>query len=409
MANPFVSPEILGIYQNKSRFQWIIMTVAVIISVGTIYYTNILVRQLKAREQRQIELFAKALEYTISENFRSDVSFITEEILFRNASIPLILVNESGEIVDYRNIEVDSAFSDVRINKILETELEEMRRTYDPIEVNTFDPITDEIFSTQFIYYRNSFLLTQLTYYPYVQLTVIALFAFIAYLVFTYSKAAEQNRVWVGLAKETAHQLGTPISSLIAWMEYFKTDEDFKDSDVIAELDKDIDKLKIITERFSNIGSVPILNEENVVAVVQNTVNYLRKRISTKVDINVEAMYDTITASLNTPLFEWVIENICKNAVDAMSGHGRLDIKIIEGSDWRVFVDISDTGKGIQKSKIKQVFQPGFTTKKRGWGLGLTLTKRIIDIYHNGKIFVKSSEVDVGTTFRIVLNRKNTS
>jgi len=405
MANPLVSPEILGIYQNKSRFQWIILTTAVIISVSTIYYTNVLVKQLKAREQRQIELFAKALEYTISESYQQDISFITEEILFENNSIPTILVNENGEIVNQRNIDIDST-SQERIDKVLEKELEKMRSTYDPIEVNTFDPVTEEVYSTQLIYYRNSFLLTQLTYYPYVQLTVIALFAFIAYLVFNYSKAAEQNRVWVGLAKETAHQLGTPISSLIAWMEYFKTDETFKDSDVIAELDKDIDKLKLITERFSNIGSVPILNEENVVEVVLNTVNYLRRRISTKVAIEVDYMYDSIIANINTPLFEWVIENICKNAVDAMSGHGTLTIKIIEGSDWKVFVDITDTGKGIPKSKIKQVFQAGFTTKKRGWGLGLTLTRRIINIYHNGKIFVKNSEVDKGTTFRIILNRK---
>ena len=308
MANPLVSSEILGIYQNKSRFQWIILAIAVIISVGTIYYTNILVRQLKAREQRQIELYARALEYTISENYQSDISFITEEILFQNTSIPRILVNENGDILAYKNIEVDSTQSLDRINSILFKELEKMERTYDPIEVNTFDPITDEVYTAQLIYYRNSFLLTQLTYYPYVQLSIIALFAFIAYLVFNYSKAAEQNRVWVGLAKETAHQLGTPISSLIAWMEYFRTDEDFKDSDVINELDKDIDKLKIVTERFSNIGSVPILREENVVEVVRNTVNYLRKRVSTKVFMEVESMYDNIPASINTPLFEWVIE-----------------------------------------------------------------------------------------------------
>jgi signal transduction histidine kinase len=406
MAKSLVSPEILDIYRNKSRFQWIVLTIAILISGSTIYYTNMLVEQLKEREQRQIELFASALEYTISENFRRDVSFITGQILFQNKSIPTILVNEGGDIIDYRNIEVDSTTSHTRISKVLYGELEKMKRTYDPIEINTSDPVTNEIYSTQFVYYRNSFLLTQLTYYPYVQLSIIALFAFIAYLIFSYSKAAEQNRVWVGMAKETAHQLGTPISSLIAWIEYFKTDDHFKDSEVITELDKDIDKLKLITERFSNIGSVPILREENIVEVVRGTVSYLRKRISTKVTIEVETMYEKITASINTPLFEWVIENICKNAVDAMSGVGKITIKVIEGSDWRVFVDITDTGKGIPKSKIKQVFQPGFTTKKRGWGLGLTLTKRIIDIYHNGKIFVKSSDVDTGTTFRIILRRK---
>ena len=406
MANSFVSPEILGIYQNKSRFQWIVLFVAIVISVGTIYYTNVLVKQLKAREKRQIELFASALEYTISENYRQDVSFITEEILYQNASIPTILVNENGEIVDQRNIDIDSTWNQDRINSVLQKELEKMKNAYDPIEVNTIDPVTGEVYNIQFIYYRNSFLLTQLTYYPYVQLSIIALFSFIAYMVFNYSKAAEQNRVWVGMAKETAHQLGTPISSLIAWMEYFKSSEEMKDSEIITELDKDIDKLKIITERFSNIGSVPILNEENIVDVIRSSVNYLRKRISSKVVIEVESMYESINANLNVHLFEWVIENICKNAVDAMSGNGKITIKIIEGSDWQVFVDITDTGKGIPKSKLKQVFQPGITTKKRGWGLGLTLARRIIDIYHNGKIFVKSSELDKGTTFRIVLNRK---
>jgi len=383
------------------------LLVAIAISVSTIYYTNVLVNQLKQREQRQIELFARALEYTISANSQRDVNFITEEILFQNNSIPTILINEDQEIVDYRNISIDSAsWSKEKILRTFENELEKMRRSYEPIEVNSLDPVTNEVFGTQYVYYRNSFLLTQLTYYPYVQLSIIALFSFIAYLVFNYSKEAEQNRVWVGLAKETAHQLGTPISSLLAWIEYFKTDSSLPNSEMISELEKDIDKLKIITERFSNIGSVPILKEENVVDVVKNTVNYLRKRISTKVDIEVEAMHEYIPASLNTPLFEWVIENICNNAVDAMSGIGRLNIKIIEGSDWRVFVDISDTGKGIPKSKITQVFQPGSTTKTRGWGLGLTLTRRIIHNYHNGKVFVKSSEVDRGTTFRITLRRK---
>ena len=248
--------------------------------------------------------------------------------------------------------------------------------------------------------------MTQLTYYPYIQLSVIAIFAFIAYLAFNYSKVAEQNRVWVGMAKETAHQLGTPISSLIAWLEFFKTDKHFKNSKIITELDKDIKKLMLITERFSSIGSVPILNEENIVDVVNNSVTYLQSRVSSKVNLKVHAMYDQISANINVPLFEWVIENIFKNAVDAMGGEGNLNINIVEGSGWRVFVDISDDGKGIPKSKLKQVFNPGFTTKKRGWGLGLTLAKRIIENYHNGKVYVKSSEPDKGTTFRIVLRRK---
>ncbi len=406
MANPFVRSDVFNIYKNKSNLNWIVLFISVVIGVGSIYYTNVLVQQLKQRERRQIELFAKALEYTINESSKRDVYFITEEILFQNNSIPTILVDKQGKIGDYRNIEIDSSWSAAKVNFTLNKELQTMKDEYDPIEVNFKDPETDEIYDTQYIYYRNSFLLTQLTYYPYIQLSVIAIFAVIAYLAFNYSKAAEQNRVWVGMAKETAHQLGTPISSLIAWLEFFKTDEHFKDSEIIAELDKDITKLKLITERFSSIGSVPILNEENIVDVINNSVTYLRSRVSSKVNIKVFAMKTYITANINVPLFEWVIENICKNAVDAVGGEGNLDIKIVEGSEWRIFVDISDDGKGIAKSKLKQVFNPGFTTKKRGWGLGLTLAKRIIENYHNGKVYVKSSEPDKGTTFRIVLRRK---
>jgi len=257
------------------------------------------------------------------------------------------------------------------------------------------------------LYYKNSNLLTQLTFYPFVQLSVIALFAFIAYLAFNYSRVAEQNRVWVGLAKETAHQLGTPISSLMAWVEYLKSEGQFSNSPIIEELNKDIHKLVLITERFSSIGSVPVLTEHNVKDVVERVVNYLRPRISRKVDINLTSMYNDTIASMHPPLFEWVIENIIKNAVDAMGGEGNIKINIIEGSDWKVFIDISDNGKGITPSKLKQVFNPGFTTKKRGWGLGLALAKRIVDVYHAGKVFVKSSEVNKGTTFRIVLNRES--
>lgn len=406
MANPFMPSEVFNIYKNKSNLNWIVLFISIVISGGSIYYTDVLVKQLKQRERRQIELFAKALEYTINESSKRDVYFITEEILFQNNSIPTILVDKQGKIGDYRNIEIDSSWSASKVSFTLNKELKKMKDEYDPIDVNFKDPETDEIYDTQFIYYRNSFLLTQLTYYPYIQLSVIAIFAFIAYLAFNYSKAAEQNRVWVGMAKETAHQLGTPISSLIAWLEFLKTDKHFKDSNIITELDKDIKKLMLITERFSSIGSVPILNEENIVEVINNSVSYLRSRVSSKVNMEVHAMHDNISANINVPLFEWVIENICKNAVDAMGGEGNLNIKIVEGSDWRVFVDISDDGKGIPKSKLKQVFNPGFTTKKRGWGLGLTLAKRIIENYHNGKVYVKSSEPDKGTTFRIVLRRK---
>jgi two-component system, sporulation sensor kinase E len=211
------------------------------------------------------------------------------------------------------------------------------------------------------------------------------------------------------MAKETAHQLGTPISSLMAWVEYLKADDQFANNEFLDELDKDIAKLQLITARFSSIGSVPVLTEEDIVDVVNRVADYLRSRISSKAIITVESMHDSVVGNVNAPLFEWVIENICKNAVDAMSGVGNINIRVQEASDWRIFIDISDTGKGIPIAKLKEVFHPGFTTKKRGWGLGLALAKRIIENYHNGKIFVFSTEIDHGTTFRIVLNRNKSN
>ena len=387
--------------QDRSNLKWIVLIFSVLISFGSIFYTNVLIDQLKERETQQIKLYAKALEYTINETMDQDIYFVTDEILIQNNSIPRILISENGEIISYRNIDVDSSLSPANQKKLIYEELEEMRDVYDPIEVVDRDSETNEVVTINYVYYKNSFLLTQLSYYPYVQLSVIAIFGFISYMAFNYSKAAEQNRVWVGLAKETAHQLGTPISSLMAWVEYFKEEASIKDKSLISELDKDIQKLQVITERFSNIGSTPVLKEVDVEELVHSVIDYLRPRISPKVIISIHALTPGITAQLNPPLFEWVIENLCKNAVDAMSGNGEIRIDILKGSEGRVFIDLSDTGKGIPKSKVKQVFNPGFTTKKRGWGLGLTLAKRIIENYHQGKIFVKSSEENQGTTFRI--------
>ena len=395
----------LSFYQNNSHLKWVVLVVSVLISVGSIYYTNELVNQLKERERQQVQLYAKAIEYTANEEETfHNVNFIAQEILFQNNSIPIIQADENNMVLAYRNIDLETTLKESEKHKILDDEIKQMSATYEPIQVMLRDPVTNEVFGTQYIYYRNSFLLTQLIAYPYIQLSVIAIFGFISYLAFNYSKAAEQNRVWVGLAKETAHQLGTPLSSLMAWIEVIKEDNDLKDNGLIEELEKDIQKLKIVTERFSSIGSIPILKKENVVTLVQNVVHYLRPRVSSKIKIEVFTLSETIYAELHAPLFEWVIENLCKNAVDAMGNSGTIAIKILRGGEGKVFIDVSDTGKGIPRSKINTVFRPGFTTKVRGWGLGLTLAKRIIDTYHNGKIYVKSSEENEGTTFRIVLN-----
>lgn len=399
--------DVFNIYQNKSNLKWIVLIAALVISIGSILYTNLLVGRLKERERSFIRLFAKTLEFALDESvtINQDINFISEEIILQNNSMPMIIIDSLGNIYDYKNIKIDSSRSQASIYKKLHNMASDMAKDYTPIRIAPINPATGEPYLVQFLYYKHSNLLTQLIYYPYVQLSVIAIFGVIAYMGFSYSRTAEQNRVWVGMAKETAHQLGTPISSLMAWVEYLKADENFANNEFLDELDKDIAKLQLITERFSSIGSVPVLKEEDMVAIAKKVADYLRSRISSQVVINVESMHHQVIAFVNAPLFEWVVENICKNAVDAMSGVGEITIKIQEASDWRVFIDITDTGKGIPPAKLKRVFNPGFTTKKRGWGLGLALGKRIIENYHRGKLHVHSTGPDKGTTFRIVLNR----
>jgi signal transduction histidine kinase len=400
MAKKSVLPS-TEFYEDNANLKWIILAVSTVISIGSIYYTNILVDQLKEREKNQMKLYARALEYTYQSN--EDILFVTEEIIKKNTSIPSILMNEKGEFNFYNNIDIDPSWSEKKRNDVLKQEVTEMKRAFPPIEIILKDPTTGEIFGKQYVYYKNSFLLTQLIAYPFVQLSVIAIFGFISYLAFNYSKVAEQNRVWVGLAKETAHQLGTPLSSLMAWIEVLRDDPETKNKGIVDELDKDIRKLRVVTERFSSIGSTPTLKDENVYSLINNVVGYLQPRVSSKINFEVYTLSETIRAKVHAPLFEWVLENLCKNAVDAMGSTGTIAIKILRGSDSKVFIDISDTGKGIPKANMTNVFRPGFTTKKRGWGLGLALAKRIIELYHEGKIFVKSSDESQGTTFRIEL------
>jgi signal transduction histidine kinase len=390
----------MNLYGSNSRLKWVVLIVSVLISVGSIYYTNVLVNKLKDQERQQIQLYAKTLEYTINESEANN--FITQEILFQNNSIPIIICDERDSVLDYRNLRLNNDWAASQKRAFLKNEIAQMKSAYEPIKISLKD--NGEVFAIQYIYYKNSFLLTQLIAYPYIQLSVIAIFAFISYLAFNYSKEAEQNRLWVGLAKETAHQLGTPLSSLMAWIEVLRDDPEIKNRGIVEELEKDVQKLTIVTERFSSIGSIPVLKQENVVTLIHNVVNYLQPRLSSKVRIDVYTLSENIQANIHAPLFEWVIENLCKNAVDAMNSAGDIAIKILRGSESKVFIDISDTGKGIPRSKTAMVFKPGFTTKKRGWGLGLALAKRIIETYHNGRIFVKSSEENQGTTFRIVLS-----
>lgn len=397
MKAPLPSMEF---YQDNTNLKWIILAVSVIISAASIYFTDVLVGRLKERERDQVKLFARALEYSINQA-DNDILFITEEIIQKNNSIPTINTDADNKILVYRNVDVDSTWSETRKKTHLQGELEDMKKTYPPIEVLLRDPTTQQVYGKQYIYYKNSFLLTQLTAYPYIQLFVLAIFGFISYLAFNYSRTAEQNRVWVGLAKETAHQLGTPLSSLIGWVEVLRDDPELKGKGIVDELDKDIRKLQVVTERFSSIGSSPTLKSENIYQLVNRVVSYLQPRVSSKINIEVYALSESIHAMVHPPLFEWVLENLCKNAVDAIGSSGTIAIKILRGNDNKVLIDVSDTGKGMTKPMIANVFKPGYTTKKRGWGLGLTLAKRIIELYHQGKIFVKNSEENVGTTFRI--------
>lgn len=401
MAKISPLPASMDFYRDNTKLKWIILAVSVLISVGSIYYTNILVDQLKEREKQQVELFAKALEYTLI-NDDGNIVFITDEIIFKNKSIPVIWFTRDNEF-QYANIDMNERWSQERKNAFLRNEIEVMKKSYDPIEIVLRDARTGEIFGKQYVYYKNSSLLTQLIAFPYIQLSVLAIFGFISYLAFNYSRTAEQNQVWVGLAKETAHQLGTPLSSLMAWIEVLRDDPDIKNKGIVDELDKDIRKLRVVTERFSSIGSTPVLKDENVYHLINNVVGYLQPRVSSKINFEVYTLSENIQARVHAPLFEWVVENLCKNSVDAMGSSGTIAIKILRGSDRKVFIDISDTGKGIPKTMVPNVFKPGFTTKKRGWGLGLALAKRIIEMYHEGKIFVKSSEENQGTTFRIEL------
>ena len=320
-------------------------------------------------------------------------SFISE-VAVNSASVPVIVTDSTKENVTAAG-NIDTL--KIKDKTYLQTTIAAMASQNQPIEVEFGDG------SKSYIFYQESILLTQLKYYPYVMFGIIGLFLLVAYLLFSTARRVEQNQVWVGMAKETAHQLGTPLSSLMAWLEYLKSKG--LDEETSREIEKDVKRLETITERFSKIGSVPKLDYVDLVKVLEDSINYMKLRTSKNVVFTINAgNQEEVMAQLNIPLFEWVIENLIRNAVDAMNGNGAITITLADQTQF-VYIDVSDTGKGIPKSKYKTVFEPGFTTKQRGWGLGLSLTKRIIENYHSGKIFVKSSEIDKGTTFRIVLNK----
>lgn len=381
-------------FRQKTLWKIALLLMALAISVTSLVYTNYLAERLMESEKKKVRLWVEATKLLNEKGTHSgNLSFLLK-VVQQNETVPAILVNEQGEITSYRNL--DSA----RANDqgYLEDKLAEMKEANEPLVIEY------ENDNKNYVYYQDSVLVTQLRYFPYVQLLVIALFFGVAYFAFSASRKYEQNRVWVGLAKETAHQLGTPLSSLMGWVSYFKASEKL-DNNTVQELEKDINRLQVVTERFSKIGSVTHLQKVNVYDEIANTLQYLKSRFSAKVSIEIdEHANKNVRAKLNASLFDWVIENLVKNAIDAIQKEGEIRFNIADRDNW-VYIDISDTGKGLNRADFKTIFEPGYTTRKRGWGLGLSLSKRIIEHYHKGQIFVKSSEPGKGTTFRIKLHK----
>ena len=381
---------------QKSRLKIFLFLGAVAIGFFFVWFSYYLVSQLSSDELEKVQKVADAYKF-IAENqnapakVQDTINYSGVKQTIQETKIPILLVDKNGNIQYKRNIEEkhekDTAYLKSRFNKWKSIKIFYNDKDY------------------QTIYYEEKPAITLLRYYPYVQILLISIFLIIAYIAFNSSRRYEQNKVWVGMAKETAHQIGTPLSSLMAWVDYLKHIDSKPDEEVISELEKDIYRLQVITERFSKIGSTPELAPYNLYDVIEEAIDYLKKRISKKVSISIsEKSTKDGYASINKYLFDWVIENITKNAVDAMNGTGEIVFRIVEGSK-NVYIDITDNGKGISRNNFNSVFSPGYTTKKRGWGLGLSLSKRIIENYHNGEIFVKDSEPGKGTTFRIKLKK----
>lgn len=377
----------MNIYAKKQIWKLLLLAGALVIALSSLFYTNSLVEKLAIEEAKKVELVAEATKRSITTD--GDISFF-HKIIVGNTTVPVILTDKEFNVVSWRNLDSASVADN---EDYLLHKLADMKAQREPIEIPVFGT------EKQYIFFEHSILIDLLAYYPYMQLSVIGLFIIISYFAFSSSRNAEQNQVWVGMSKETAHQLGTPLSSLMGWVEYLKTTE--VDNSIVEEISKDVSRLETITDRFSKIGSEPSFENVSAKKAINQVIGYLRLRISDKVKITVLGD-ESLKLRLCVPLFEWVIENITKNAVDAMEGKGEINITVNKEGQ-KTILELSDTGKGIPKQDFNKVFKPGFTSKKRGWGLGLSLVRRIVEEYHDGKIFVKSSELGKGTTFRIEL------
>jgi len=404
-------------YQQKKRWKYILIAFAVIIASGSLLYTNYLVKKISKSERTRAQVWALSMKQGISSD---DNDFLPYVFAVRDSSIvPAIVIDETGKMIFTKGLDTTKTFiklpPDAQKDKnakhydleYFKGELRTMMKEHKPIKVL----LPRTVYGTGgywLIYYKDSALLSQLKIFPYIQLSVIALFLVVAYTAFNTSRKSEQNQVWVGLAKETAHQLGTPISSLMAWLELIREKFKAEKDPLMAEMENDIKRLEIIADRFSKIGSKPKLEDHSVYYVIKDFVDYFSVRVSNNINFEITGN-PYLRAGLNVPLFDWVLENLLKNAVNAIEGRGKIKVEIIQNKAKKnqILIDVTDTGKGIPRSKFDTVFQPGYTTRKRGWGLGLSLTRRIVKNYHNGQIFVRESEMGKGTTFRIILKKTN--
>ena len=376
----------------------IYISIGLVIGLCSLMFTNYIVRELAQKEHNEIQLWSHAMamaggDENLNPAEQNRLNELIGEIIDNNTSIPSIVTDEYYRVLKYSNIPqkvIDNP-------KLLRKELEDMASSNDPIEVNIFN------YNRIYIFYNESQLLKMLRYFPYVQLSVIAIFIMFAFITFRISKQDEQNRIWIGMAKETAHQLGSPTSSLLGWIEYLKSQN--TEQFVIEEMSKDITRLLKVVDRFSKIGSASTMVPRNIYELVNNAVSYFKTRIPKNVTLRYNTSVSApLQALVNEALFEWVIENLLKNALDALQGKGYIDVSVYDDNKW-IYIDVKDTGKGIAKSNFSKIFNPGYTTKTRGWGLGLSLSKRIINEYHKGRIFVAESELDKGTIMRVMVKK----
>ena len=388
----------MKLYKNDILVRWGLSALITIFVLSLIYYGRQIISDIKDRETATIKRFAKFLEY-VGNNETNGLTYFADDILIENNSIPVVVTDQNFKIISFKNIDLsdEDIKSEIKSSEIIE----KMRSEYDPIKISIYDE-NDKIISFQYVFYKNSDILNIIILAPYYLFSFILLIFLSLYLIFYYSNTSEKDRLWTGLAKETAHQLGTPLSSLIGWNEYIKTNEKIDKEILTKEIDKDLNRLSIITDRFSNIGSKPKFKNKDLKKVIENSVEYLKKRVSKKIKTIIKIK--SIEYNYNELLFSWVIENLYKNAVDAIGEKGEIKICLYDIKN-KIFLDFIDNGIGIDKNDFKTVFNPGFSTKKRGWGLGLTLTKRIINNYHKGKIYVAKSIKNKETIIRIELNR----